>query len=66
MMTYQEVENARLWDEYKEEQADWSEDMGGEFSAVFADEEEDEREGHESLRGSDMGVAVFCDGSCVA
>lgn len=27
--------------------------------------DDNECEGHESLRGADMGVTVFCDGSCV-
>ncbi|HEV7948347.1 MAG TPA: hypothetical protein VGP24_01145 [Glaciihabitans sp.] len=39
MSNYDEIEEARLWDEYKDEQADWTPDIGGEFSAVFADEQ---------------------------
>lgn len=31
---------------------------------IVLDDEQAVCEGHESLRGEDMGVTVFCDGSC--
>lgn len=37
MSNYDEIEEARLWDEYKDEQADWTEDIGGEFGPIYRD-----------------------------